>query len=121
MSKTFNILVADSNDLIKRSMQRILKNHNVTIVSSGEDAIEAVCENPNFDVILSSTRLDGYVDGVQFCKWLTKRFPQLAKKFVFLSAQDAMRHVAEEMGVNFVPKPSPVEDLLKAINQVATC
>ena len=78
------VVVVDDEPLVGRSIRRALRGHQVEIFSSGTDAIERLCSGEPFDVVFCDLMMPE-VSGMEVFKRVSKRRPELASRFVFMT------------------------------------
>jgi signal transduction histidine kinase/CheY-like chemotaxis protein len=78
------VLVVDDEPPVGIILGRILREHDVTIVTCVPDALNAIESQPPFDVILSDLMMPG-VSGMNFYDELLRRSPALAERLVFVT------------------------------------
>ena len=79
-----NVLVVDDEPLIGRSIRRALREHQVQVFSSGEEAIERLCADEPFDVVFCDLMMPE-VSGMEIYGRVSARRPELASRFVFMT------------------------------------
>ena len=78
------ILVVDDELAVGTALGRILRAHEVTVVTDAEAALRLLEEGKAFDVILSDLMMPG-MSGMEFYDQLALRFPAAAGRVVFIS------------------------------------
>ncbi len=78
------ILVVDDEQAMLRVMQRLLRTHDVTCVSSAADALGRVAAGEHFDVICSDVMMPG-MTGIDLYEALLAGYPDAAQRMVFLT------------------------------------
>lgn len=78
------ILVVDDEPFIGHALRRILREHDVTPVTSALDALTLLEQGRRFDVIFSDIMMPE-MSGMAFYEELTRRFPAAAERVVFIS------------------------------------
>jgi DNA-binding NtrC family response regulator len=109
------LVVDDEEEFLDRLVERFERRDlDVKGVTSGEEALETVEDNP-VDVILLDVRLPG-LDGVQVLQRVKKRHP-FVEVILFTGYADAKTAVrVMELGAfDYLLKPVPLEDLLYRI------
>jgi signal transduction histidine kinase len=89
------ILVVDDDEMIQRVMKRLLRDHDVTCVASGSQALALLADDARFDVILSDVTMP-VMTGVEFYRELAARSPALARRLVFVTGGARAATGAEE-------------------------
>lgn len=116
------VLVVDDEPLVGRSIRRALREHEVSVVSSGRDAIDALMSDPDaFDVILCDLMMPE-VTGMDVFEEVQARVPELARRFVFMTGgafTPRARQFLEEMANDFVEKPFELRVVRELVRQRA--
>jgi two-component system, cell cycle sensor histidine kinase and response regulator CckA len=97
------LLVIDDEPLVARSLKRVLRDHDVTLASTGEQAVDLLTSNgSHFDLVLCDLMMPG-MTGMDVFGAVTDKMPELADRFVFMTggaftsgARDFLDHVANE-------------------------
>src|SRR5437773_2069822 len=112
------VLVVDDEESVALTIQAILRldGHDVTAVTTGNDAIRLLNER-QFDVVLTDLRL-GDIDGIDVLREVQKTSPDTAALMLtgyasLESAISALRSGAYD----YLMKPSDVEELRATINR----
>jgi two-component system, cell cycle sensor histidine kinase and response regulator CckA len=112
------ILVIDDEELILRTMGRVLKQHEVVCVNSAREALSLLQSEKPFDVIFSDITMPD-MTGVEFYETLLQSHSELAKRVVFLSGGALTVRVADFLAVvpnTCLQKPFEM-DRLKSVVQ----
>ncbi len=80
----YRILLVDDDQLVLKSMQRLLRRHNVTAMSGGAEALALLEEDSGFDIILCDLMMPD-VTGMDVYERLAARGGGLERRIVFLS------------------------------------
>lgn len=118
-----NILVIEDDDQLRRAYQRMLRiagPHNVVLVASGEDAIEAIQKNPLFDAVLSDYNIGGQVNGGDVFSWVEFKLPKLAKKYIFICDSDEAKALCARANIPYLQKPTDNDTILKTLGELLT-
>jgi PAS domain S-box-containing protein len=78
------VLVLDDEPSIGSSLGRVLRDHDVTVVTAAKDALALLDRGQQFDVILSDLMMPE-MSGMEFYDELGRRFPDLLERVVFIS------------------------------------
>jgi len=78
------VLVVDDEPLVGRSIRRALREHQVQVLSSGEEAIERLCSDEPFDVVFCDLMMPE-VSGMEVYDRVSARRPEIAERFVFMT------------------------------------
>jgi PAS domain S-box-containing protein len=82
--RSASVLVVDDEPAIGLALRRVLRQHQVTVLTRGEDALALLASGKSFDVILSDLMMPG-MSGMEFYRALVKSHPKLASRVVFLT------------------------------------
>ena len=78
------VLVVDDDPAVRAMMMRMLRGHD-TIGAAGGAAAQAILEGePSIDAIVCDVMMPE-ISGVELHRWVSKRLPKLARRFVFVS------------------------------------
>jgi len=80
----YRILLVDDDQLVLKSMQRLLRRHDVTAVSGGAEALALLEEDSGFDIILCDLMMPD-VTGMDVYERLAASGGGLDRRIVFLS------------------------------------
>jgi len=78
------VLVVDDEAPIRRSLQRVLREHDVVTVGSGREAKALLERDARFDVVLCDLMMPE-MTGMELHAWLTTQHPSLAERVIFVS------------------------------------
>ena len=114
------IMVVDDEDLVLRTVVRILQDYDVVSTDNVRDALAIIERGEHFDLILSDLMMPT-MSGMDFYEALLGRDPALARRVVFLSGgvvtaatADFLRSVPNL----FIAKPFTVASLLDTVQQL---
>jgi CheY-like chemotaxis protein len=89
------ILVVDDDPLVSRAMQRMLGRwHSVVLAASAHEAIQALREDANFDVVLCDVMMPD-VSGIELFQRIQSHWPLLAPRVAFLTGASFTPRVGE--------------------------
>jgi CheY-like chemotaxis protein len=116
------ILVVDDEPLVASALRRTLaREHDLTLVDSGAEALKVVSGGARFDVILCDLMMPG-LSGMDLHAQMTALAPEQAARMVFMTggaftveARAFLAHVPNER----VEKPFDVEELRAVVRRVA--
>jgi two-component system NtrC family sensor kinase len=112
------VLAIDDEDGILRAVKRVLAAHDLVTCTDGASGLAAL-EQGAFDVILCDFNMPGGFGGPEVYAAIAARWPELARRVVFLSGgQHAGARV--ELPVRWVDKPFSPADLRQVVVAVAT-
>jgi PAS domain S-box-containing protein len=78
------VLVVDDEPAVGLAVRRVLKDHDVTVVTTAQEALRHINEGTEFDVILSDLMMPG-MSGMDFYAVLARENPQVAARVVFVT------------------------------------
>jgi len=121
MNKKIRIAVVDDHGLMREGFVSMLKDiHDVEVVaslSSGEEAVNLVSENPP-DLILMDILMRG-MTGIEATRWIKEQNSTV--KIIIISMEVNKDHIAAgiKSGIDgYLPKDTDKETLVKAIHDV---
>ncbi|HZI10684.1 MAG TPA: PAS domain S-box protein [Myxococcus sp.] len=84
-SRRGRVLVVDDEPAVGRSLARILGlRHQVTVVGSGEEALEALASGEPFDAVFCDLMMPG-LSGMDVYERTRERAPGVASRFIFIT------------------------------------
>jgi PAS domain S-box-containing protein len=78
------VLVVDDEPAVGFAVRRVLRNHDVTVVTSAKAALDLFAAGKDFDVILSDLMMPG-MSGMEFHAALSGLHPRMASRVVFVT------------------------------------
>jgi DNA-binding NarL/FixJ family response regulator len=125
MNKTTKIILADDEDLFRKGIFYLLKEHGFDIIfeaSNGTELVEYLQQHSHHpDVVLMDIKMPG-LNGVEATKQITQLFPAI--KIIALSSYITPTFITNMLqvgAVSYIPKnASPQEMITTIINVVAT-
>ncbi|WP_022662520.1 response regulator [Paucidesulfovibrio longus] len=115
MNKVKVLVVDDERDFVKLFVKRfVMRNLDVDGVTSGQEALEYLRENP-VDVIVLDVKMPG-MDGLETLKEIKKRCPQV--EVIMLTGHGSVKSGIQGISLgayDYVLKPFKIEDLLERI------
>lgn len=112
------ILLVDDEPLVRKSLVRLLREHETVALGGGEEAIELLKQDVSFDLVLCDMMMPG-TSGMEVHAWLTEHAPALAEKFVFVTGgvftQAASDYLAQA-GVPRLSKPFDAAEFRKQVS-----
>jgi two-component system NtrC family sensor kinase len=78
------VVVVDDEPLVGRSIRRALRNHDVEVYSSGQEAIERLCSDAPFDLVFCDLMMPE-VSGMEVYAKVAAERPELVSRFVFMT------------------------------------
>jgi PAS domain S-box-containing protein len=114
------ILVVDDEDLVLRSIKRVLRDHDVVCTLSAREALVLIDSGERFDLVLSDVVMQ-QMSGIDFYEELQGRHPDVARNLVFLSGGAISAKI--DMFLQSVPnlrldKPIEVSELLETVQRL---
>jgi len=116
------VLIVDDEPLLRRAMQRTLqRDYEVTVSSSGEQAIEMFEGGACFDCILCDVMMAN-MNGTEFHRWLLENHPLQAERLAFVTGGVRCGQAAayiRESAVRIRDKPISPVHLRGLIDEIA--
>jgi PAS domain S-box-containing protein len=116
------ILVVDDESAIAVALKKILElDHDVTAVTTGDQALRLLLDGSHFDVILCDVLMPG-TSGIDVFRQLESKRPEVAGRMVFMTGASSMPRVAEffrSIGNHRIDKPVDIPRLRRIIQDVA--
>jgi two-component system, cell cycle sensor histidine kinase and response regulator CckA len=112
------VLVVDDEPAIGVVLCRVLRGHQVTVMTTARQALEALASGKHFDVILSDLMMPE-MSGMDFYEELARRFPDAAQRVVFVSGgafTPSAKGFLDRIGNERIEKPfhpQSVRDLIQ--------
>jgi nitrogen-specific signal transduction histidine kinase/CheY-like chemotaxis protein len=78
------VLIVDDDPFVGTALARVLRDHEVSVVTRARDALDLLSGGKHFDVILSDLMMPE-MSGMELYEELTRRFPRAAERVVFLT------------------------------------
>ncbi len=120
-SKRLRVMIVDDERLIGLTLARSLKKeYEVEVNTSGQQAMERLEEDPNFDVIVCDLMMAD-VSGMDLYDWVTSHNPELAGKMIFItggSFTPRVRDFLDSMPGRYLEKPFQIQILKQKINEM---
>jgi CheY-like chemotaxis protein/two-component sensor histidine kinase len=101
------VLVVDDEPGVGMVLRRILRDHDVTVLGSGAEALDVIAAGRQFDVIFSDLMMP-QMTGMEFYRRVTLRSTDIAARMVFMTggAFTAFAHeFLDEVGNERIEKP----------------
>jgi PAS domain S-box-containing protein len=114
------LLVVDDDPLVGATLRRQLaSDHEVEVVSSGEEALRRLAAGVPFDAILCDVMMPG-LDGAALRREISLRSPALAERMLFITAGATTPSAAALLGsgVAWLEKPFDREELRSALRRL---
>jgi signal transduction histidine kinase len=115
------ILVVDDERELAEVLVEALgrEGHRVEIAGNGADALRRL-EQRGYDLVVSDTKMP-VMDGMELYRELTRRFPVLSKRIIFVTGDvlDAeKRRFLESSGAPFLAKPFDLGEIRRVVRRV---
>jgi PAS domain S-box-containing protein len=103
------ILIVDDDDLVRRTLHRMLaRSHDVTLAESARAALAVLTADASFDLVLCDVMMPE-ISGIELFEHIGARWPQLESRIGFLTGASFTPHVAEFL--DSVPNPRVTKPL----------
>jgi PAS domain S-box-containing protein len=79
-----SVLVVDDEPAVGFAVRRVLKRHEVVVVTTAQAALDLLAAGKDFDVILSDLMMPG-MSGIEFYAALVRLYPRMASRVVFVT------------------------------------
>jgi DNA-binding response OmpR family regulator len=115
------VLIVDDEPNIIVPLQFLMEqnNYEVTVASTGEEAMEAISSDPP-DLILLDIMLPG-IDGYQVCQTIRANDQWRDVKIIFISARGREVDVAKGLALEadaYITKPFAIADVVEKVNHL---
>ncbi|HVW24076.1 MAG TPA: response regulator [Polyangiaceae bacterium] len=113
------ILVVDDEDIVLRTLQRILADHDVVCANSVRAATRLIERGERFDLVLSDVMMPD-ATGIALYEWLLARDPDLAARVLFMTGGAVTPTVDAFLGSienPHIEKPFSVEQLRSEVRK----
>ena len=115
------VLVIDDDPLVLRAYERALGGAmEIVTAQTGEEALSVLGFDSTFDAILCDLMMP-HVDGERVYERVKERWPQLARRFVFVSGgafTPRARSFLDRVDAPFLTKPGPAAQLGQVIAEI---
>jgi CheY-like chemotaxis protein len=115
--------VVDDDPLVARALVRVLRRrHQVTAISSGEEALARLEAGERFDAILCDLMMP-QMSGMELHARLVERHPGQARRMIFLTGgafTEAAHEFLRRVPCACLEKPVEPAQLIEAIERVAS-
>jgi two-component system cell cycle sensor histidine kinase/response regulator CckA len=110
------ILVVEDEDMVRAVAERALDRQGYDVVTArdGEEALEIIADQTDFDLILSDVVMPG-MDGPAMAEEMRKSLPDIPILFMSGYAEEQLRESINIAQVHFLPKPFSVQQLGEAV------
>lgn len=106
-SRRGTVLVVDDEPAIGITLRRVLRDYDVTVLTSADEALAMIAAGRTFDVILSDLMMPG-TSGVELYEKLARTAPEQTQRMVFVSGgafTPAARAFLERVPNELIEKP----------------
>lgn len=114
------VLIVDDERATLRAMARSLRNEvEITTASSVDEALEAIAENPSYDLILSDVIMPNKT-GDDLMRALERDWPQLVESVVFMTGgafTESARAFSKAQSHRVLLKPVSRDDILAVVDR----
>jgi PAS domain S-box-containing protein len=115
------ILLIDDESGVRTTIKKYLhKDHEVITAESGAKAQAIIEEDHNFDLLLCDLMMP-QMSGMDLHQWLTKKYPELAKRTIFISGgvfTPKAKQYLNNINNPLLEKPFDMKDLQKLIANI---
>ncbi len=114
------ILIIDDDKMVARSLARMLKEHQTTVVYDGMAALALLAKDSAFDVVFCDLMMPG-LSGAKVFERMQAEFPHLCERVVFVTGgvfSESIQHFLSTCGAPCLNKPFSKAALLQAIDNV---
>ena len=114
------LLIVDDEEVFAGSLQRLLSSeHEVTVVTSGQAALDRLCAGEQFDAIVCDLLMPG-TSGFDLHRELRRNAPELAERIIFLTGGVVSRRAQqflETVANSWFEKPCNLQELRDAVRR----
>jgi two-component system cell cycle sensor histidine kinase/response regulator CckA len=113
------ILLVEDEDMVRAVAERALARQGYTVVTAadGDEGVEAVRENPDFDIIVSDVVMPS-MDGPAMAREIRQLAPGIPVLFMSGYAEEQLRREIDIEGMHFIPKPFSVQQIAAKVGEV---
>ena len=113
------VLVVDDELFILELSERALEDLCEVTTASSADEAQTLIQGQRFDLIVTDLRMPGALDGLGLYGWAAEHQPEVARRFVFTTADTVSRQAAEFLvasGRPYLQKPFDVRNYRRFIS-----
>jgi signal transduction histidine kinase len=118
--RRYRILAVDDEALLLKAYRRMLsEHHDVVLASGGDEALELLANDQQFDVILCDLQMPE-ISGADVYREVSRRWPGLEQRFIVITGgafSPEGRRFLEEGLVTSVNKPFQLAEILELIER----
>jgi two-component system cell cycle sensor histidine kinase/response regulator CckA len=113
------ILLVEDEDMVRAVAERALARQGYTVVAAadGDEGVEAVRENPDFDLVVSDVVMPS-MDGPAMAREIRQLVPGLPVLFMSGYAEEQLRRELDIEGMYFIAKPFSVQQIAAKVGEV---
>jgi PAS domain S-box-containing protein len=118
-TRSARVLVVDDEPWIGIAVRRVLQDHEVTVLTRAQDAVDLLAAGNEFDVILSDLMMPG-MSGMDFYGVLARQHPEMASRIVFVtggSFTPESSHFLETIANERLEKPIDLRQLRELVQR----
>ena len=114
-----NCLITDDSRMARMMLKKIVSSvkpdWEITEAANGQEAVDAA-KGRQFQVIFLDYNMP-VMDGGEAAKILRPLFPDAKIAFITANIQDAIKNLAIELSIDFIPKPITEDKVKKYVGQ----
>jgi two-component system, cell cycle sensor histidine kinase and response regulator CckA len=114
------LMIVDDDEMVLRSLARILGHHEVVCLSSAKEALAMLERDSRFDLILCDLMMPG-MTGIEFYEALLEKRPEAASRMIFLTGGVTTARGADFLATvtnHRVQKPFDVRQLRVTVQEL---
>ena len=113
------VLLVEDEDMVRAVAERALTRQGYTVVTAadGDEGLEAVRENPDFDLVVSDVVMPS-MDGPAMAREIRQLIPRMPVLFMSGYAEEQLRREIDIEGMHFIAKPFSVAQIADKVGQV---
>jgi len=107
------ILIVDDEPTLRKSLRRLLREHEVVEAPSANAACKALVTEPEIDAVISDVMMPGGT-GADLHRWVLEHRPDLATHFIFMTGgvpNPELRRYVDGAGAPILTKPSTISEV----------
>jgi two-component system cell cycle sensor histidine kinase/response regulator CckA len=113
------VLLVEDEDMVRAVAERALARagYQITACSDGEDGLEAIGKDADFDIVVSDVVMPG-MDGPAMVRAIREGHPDIPVLFMSGYAEEALRKDIDIPNMHFLPKPFSVSAITDKVAMV---